>query len=313
MKKSILIVDEMHPSLFKMLEEIAFKYDYLPHIKREAILEILPKYDGLIIRSKTKIDKEFLAKADNLKFIGRAGAGLDLIDIKEAENRNIQLFSANEGNRDAVAEHTIGMILALFNKLTIANFEVKNNIWQREPNRGIELMGKTWAIIGYGNNGKATAKRLSGFGVNVIAYDKFNTDFSDGFASAASMNYIFENADIVSLHIPLNKETNKMVDQDFIKKFKKNIFLVNIARGEIVVLKELLAELKSGKVAGACLDVLENEKIVNLSNDERFVFDELVALPNTILTPHIAGWTHESYIKINEVLVSKIKQFSDSQ
>lgn len=313
MKKSILIVDEMHPSLFKMLDEIAFKYDYLPNVNREAILEILPNYEGLIIRSKTKIDKEFLEKAAKLKFIARAGAGLDLIDIKEAENRNIQLFSANEGNRDAVAEHTIGMVLALFNKLTIANFEVKNSIWQREPNRGIELMGKTWAIIGYGNNGQATAQRLSGFGVNVLAYDKFKSDFSDGFASPAAMNYIFENADIVSLHIPLNEETNKMVDQVFLNKFKKNIFLINISRGEIVVLKDLLTELESGKVAGACLDVLENEKIANLSTDEKFIFDQLAALPNTILTPHIAGWTHESYIKINEVLISKIRQFADSQ
>ncbi len=312
-KNNILIVDKLHTSIFQFLENIGFAYEYLPEINREQILEIIPKYDGLIIRSKTKIDKEFLIKAINLKFIARAGAGLDLIDLKEAESKNIQLFSANEGNKDAVAEHTIGMILMLFNKLATANFEVKNNIWQREPNRGIELMGKTWAIIGYGNNGQATAQRLSGFGVKVISYDKFKTNFTDQFAIPASMKYIFENADIVSLHIPLTSETNRLVDKDFLGKFKKNIFLLNIARGEIVVLKDLLAELKSGKVAGACLDVLENEKLANLSADEKLIFNQLIALPNTIFTPHIAGWTHESYIKINEVLVSKIKQFADSE
>jgi D-3-phosphoglycerate dehydrogenase / 2-oxoglutarate reductase len=309
MKIKVLIADEMHPSLFEMLDKIGVDHYYFPKITREEIIRQLPEYQGLIIRSKTTVDIDLLKKAVNLKFIARAGAGLDLIDIDYCHKKNITLFAANEGNRDAVAEHTIGMILSLFNKINTANIEVKNSIWQREPNRGVELMGKTWGIIGYGNNGKATAQRLSGFGVNVLAYDKFRKNIEDNFAKKASMNEIFENADIISIHIPLTSETNKMVNNSFIQKFKKNIFLINIARGEIVVLEDLLATILTGKILGACLDVLENEKINNLLQEQQQIFDSLTLLPNVIFTPHVAGWTHESYVKINEVLVEKIKRF----
>jgi D-3-phosphoglycerate dehydrogenase / 2-oxoglutarate reductase len=304
-----LIADEMHPSIFEMLDNIGMQYSYQPKISRNEIIAQIQRFDGLIIRSKTNIDNELLEAAPNLKFIARAGAGLDLIDIKATQKRNIALFAANEGNADAVAEHIIGMILSLFNKINTANTEVKNGIWQREPNRGIQLMGKTWGIIGYGHNGKATAQRLSGFGVNVLAYDKFLPNFDGNFAKKASLNDIFEMADIVSLHIPLTAETNEMVNNSFIQNFKKNIFLINSARGEIVVLKDLLKNIHTGKILGACLDVLENEKISNLQQGQQLIFDSLTNLPNVIITPHVAGWTHESYVKINEVLVEKIKRF----
>ncbi|MES2795169.1 MAG: NAD(P)-dependent oxidoreductase [Bacteroidota bacterium] len=309
MNWNVLIADEMHPSLFEMLDKIGIQYSYQPTIKRDEIKTELSHYEGLIIRSKTVVDKDLLDFGNNLKFIARAGAGLDLIDLEETKNRKIELFAANEGNRDAVAEHTLAMILCLFNKINLANAEVKNGIWHREANRGLELMGKTWGIIGFGNNGQATAQRLSGFGVEVLAFDKFDKNIGNNFAKKATMNEIFEKADILSIHVPLTELTNKMVNSDFLKKFKKKIFLINIARGEIVVLKDLLEALHSGKVLGACLDVFENEKIKDLNQEEKQIFDSLAALPNTIFTPHIAGWTQESYVKINEVLVEKIKSF----
>ncbi len=305
----VLIADEIHESLLPMLENIGLTFSYLPKITRAEILEIIYEYDGLIIRSKTKINNEFLTKASKLKFIARAGAGLDLIDIEETKKLDIALFGANEGNCDAVAEHTLGMALCLFNKINTANNEVKNGIWNREGNRGVELMGKTWGIIGYGNNGQATAKRLAGFGVNVLAYDRYRKNYSDNYAVEASMEKVFENANIISFHLPLTSATNQMVNDLYISQFKKNIYIINIARGEIVVLKDLLKNLLTGKITGACLDVLENEKISQLNKDQQVVFDALVSLPNTIFTPHIAGWTRESYVKINEVMVEKIKIF----
>lgn len=309
MAYKVIIVDELHPSIFGMLDQAGLQYLYVPNSSRAEILEKLPDYEGLIIRSKTKVDAEFLKAAPKLKFIARAGAGLDLIDIEETEKLGISLFAANEGNKDAVAEHTLAMILCLFHKINLANTEVKSSKWQRETNRGVELMGKTWGIIGYGNNGQATAQRLSGFGVNVLAYDKFKENFSDQFVQEASLEDIFEKANIVSLHIPLTDESNKFVNDNFINNFKKPFYLVNIARGEIVVLADLLKNLNSGKVLGACLDVLENEKITKLNIEEQGVFDALVALSNTIFTPHVAGWTQESYIKINEVMVEKIAKY----
>jgi D-3-phosphoglycerate dehydrogenase / 2-oxoglutarate reductase len=306
---NILIADEMHHSLFEMLDEIGVKYTYSPTIKREELLQKLKDYDGLIIRSKTPVNKELIDQAPKLKFVGRAGAGLDLIDLQYAETKNIAVFAANEGNKDAVAEHVVGMILCLFNNLNLANNEVKSGIWNREQNRGIELKGKTVGIIGYGNNGSATAKRLSGFDVKVLAYDKYQKNFSDNFATEASMEEIFEQCDIVSLHIPLTDSTDKMVNQSFLNKFTKNIYLINASRGEIVVLNDLLTGLQSGHVLGACLDVLENEKLDKLTLDQKNTFEGLIKLPNTLFTPHIAGWTHESYVKINEVIVSKIRNY----
>jgi D-3-phosphoglycerate dehydrogenase len=308
--KKILIADDLHANIFPMLAELGFEVNYQPEIKRAEILEIIQDYEGLLIRSKTKIDREFLSYSTKLEFIGRAGAGLDLIDLQAVEERNIKVFAANEGNSDALAEHTLGMILMLFNKLNFADAEVRQRIWHREENRGIELCGMTVGIIGFGNMGKAVAQRLLGFQVNVLAYDiqpKDSTEF--GFiAQEASLDDIFEQADIVSLHVPLTNNTRMMVNDDFINQFKKNIFLINTSRGEVVSTKSVLKALQSDKLRGACLDVLENEKLSTLTPEQNEVYTHLFQQKNVILTPHIAGWTVESYRKINEVLVEKLRE-----
>jgi len=304
--KRILIADEMHPSLFGMLDAAGFAYDYQPDLRRPQLLEAIGPYEGLLIRSKTAVDAEFLAKATNLQFIGRAGAGLDLIDEETCRRRGIRVFAANEGNRDAVAEHILGMLLALLNHLHTADREVRQKQWRREANRGTELGGKTVGLLGYGNNGRAFARRLSGFNVRVLACDKFRP--VDGpFAEPATLHDIFREADVLSLHVPLTDETHRWIDAGFIEKMQRPFYLLNAARGEIAVLADVLAGLQIGKLRGAALDVLENEKLAQLSPEQQATFDALAALPNVIFSPHVAGWTHESYVRINEVLVEKIK------
>jgi D-3-phosphoglycerate dehydrogenase / 2-oxoglutarate reductase len=308
--KRILIVDDLHENIFPLLADLGFEVNYQPYIKREEILEIMKNYEGLIIRSKTKVDKDFLSHCDKLEFIGRAGAGLDLIDLEEVKKRNIKVFAANEGNADAVAEHTMGMILMLFNKLNWADAEVRQRVWEREENRGIELKGMTVGIIGYGNMGMALAQRLMGFGVKVLAYDKEEKkDYEYGlYAQKATLENIFVETDLLSIHVPLTDETRMMVNDDFLSKFKKNIFLVNTSRGEVASTTSILKGLQSGKIRGACLDVLENEKLSMLTPEQEEVYTQLFQIKNVMLTPHIAGWTVESYRKINEVLVEKIRE-----
>jgi D-3-phosphoglycerate dehydrogenase len=307
--KKILIADDLHENIFPMLSELGFEVNYQPDITRSEILEIIKDYEGLIIRSKTKVDKEFLTYCDKLEFIGRAGAGLDLIDLEEVSLRNIKVFAANEGNSVAVAEHTMGMILMLFNKLNHADSEVRQSIWEREKNRGVELAGMTIGIIGYGNMGIALAQRLMGFEVKVLAYDKIEKKaYEYGlYSEKATMNDIFEDADLVTIHVPLTDETHMMINDSFIQKFKKNIFIVNTSRGEVASTDSILKGLQSGKLRGACLDVLENEKLSTLTPEQEEVYSQLFKLKNVILTPHIAGWTVESYRKINEVLIEKIR------
>jgi D-3-phosphoglycerate dehydrogenase / 2-oxoglutarate reductase len=308
--KRILIVDDLHENIFPMLSDFGFEVNYQPNIKREEILEIIKDYEGLIIRSKTKVDTAFLSHCDKLEFIGRAGAGLDLIDLEEVSRKNIQVFAANEGNADAVAEHTMGMILMLFNKLNWADAEVRQRIWHREENRGIELKGMTIGIIGYGNMGMALAQRLMGFGVKVLAYDKVEKkDYEYGlYAQKATLEDIFEETDLLSIHVPLTDETRMMINDNFLSKFKKNIFIVNTSRGEVASTTSILKGLQSGKIRGACLDVLENEKLATLTPEQEEVYNQLFQMKNVMLTPHIAGWTVESYWKINEVLVEKIRE-----
>jgi D-3-phosphoglycerate dehydrogenase / 2-oxoglutarate reductase len=306
---NILVVDEMHPSLLPMLAAKGIQADYKPTLVRKEIMESIAPYDGIIIRSKTVIDEEVLDKAPNLKFIGRAGAGLDQMDVEAILKRNIQIFNAPEGNRDAVGEHAVTMLLCLFNNILQADKEVRAKVWKREANRGIELGGKTVAIIGYGNTGNALARRLSGFNCQVLAYDKYLSNYSNAYAQEASMEQIFEQADVLSLHIPLTAETNKLVNSGYINRFQKNIFIINTARGEIISLFDLAQAIESGKVRGACLDVLENEKLNTLTPAQEKAFEMLSGVQNVIFSPHVAGWTHESYVRINEVLVKKIATF----
>ncbi len=308
---NILIVDEVHPSLFEMLDQAGLAYRYEPSFKRAQILEFIVDFEGLIIRSKTPVDVELLNCATRLKFVARAGAGLDLIDLDETQKRNIQVFAANEGNSDAVAEHVVGMLLGLFANIVKADKEVRQGIWDREGNRGIELMGKTVGIIGFGFNGSATAKRLSGFGCKVLAYDKYLKNYGNEYAQEATLEQIKAQADVISLHIPLTEETRLMLDETFIQKVAKPFFLINIARGEIVSLAAVVEALESGKIRGACFDVLENEKLAKLTPSQQEAFDYLRNSPRVILTPHVAGWTQESYYKINEALIKQIVAFAE--
>lgn len=305
----VLIVDEMHESIVQMPVELGLEVDYFPNLGLNEVAEIVEKYDGLIIRSKFSIDESFLQKATRLKFIGRAGAGLDLIDLEACKKRDIAVFAANEANRVAVAEHLIGMILALFNKIHLSHQQVKEGIWLREENRGEELFGKTVGLIGYGNNGQATAERLVAFGCKVLAYDKYRYGFGNHLVKECTMKEIFREAEIVSLHVPLASDTFQMCNHDFFDSFAKPIFFCNIARGELVVQEDLLQAIQERKIKGACLDVLENEKIHALPAKQKEIFDQLIAFPNVLITPHVAGWTFESYKKINEVLRDKIKRY----
>ncbi len=307
MNKKILITDTIHECIIPMLIKGGFEVDYLPGLSREEILNVLKQYIGVIIRSKTPADRAFMdAGALNLKFIARSGAGMDQVDLEYASKTGITLLNAPEGNRDAVAEHTVGMLLLLINKLRVADAQVRAGIWDREGNRGTELMGKTFAIIGYGFMGTAVSKRLTGFGCNVIAYDKYKTGYGSELVKETTLEEVYDQADIVSFHIPLTAETRFYVNDLFIGKFRKNIILLNTARGEIIPMESLVKNLKSGKIIAAGLDVLENERMEALSAQQKNLMSEISAMDQVILTPHVAGWTVESYIKISETLGRKI-------
>ena len=302
----ILISDRMHESIIPLIESEGFKVDYRPEIKRPEILDIIRDYTGLVIRSKTPIDRELLQKAEKLRFVGRAGAGIDQIDMEEAFNRRIHILNAPEGNRDAVAEHTVGMILSLLNKMPSGDREVRSGIWQREANRGRELNNKTVSIIGFGYMGEAVSRRLRPFGCDILAYDKYKKGLSTA-VREVDLEKVFENTDILSLHVPLTAETKFAYNYEFFQNFKKEIMLINTARGEILPLDDLVKLMDEGKIWAAGLDVLQNEKIDKLSAGEKALMENLWAHPNTIFTPHVAGWSNESYRKINETLVNKIK------
>lgn len=300
--KQVLIVDEVHPSMADGLTNLGFEVDTRLNLSADEFRRILTDYTGLVIRSKFKITGDVLEN-NQLSFIARAGAGLDLLDLDACSARGIAVFTANEGNADAVAEHVIGQMLSLAHKLHTSDTEIRHGLWERDGNRGFEIKGKTIGIIGYGNMGKAVALRLSGFGMRILAHDKYapSVDFP------ASLEQIFEDADILSLHIPLTSETHGLVTPSFIESFKKPILFINSSRGPISPLEPLLQGLRSGQIRGLALDVLPNEKLSTWSPVEKEIFTEIAAYPATIFSPHVAGWTTESYFKINEVLLEKIK------
>lgn len=302
-----LIVDSMHESLFAMLRDIGWVYDYEPAITRDEIRKKIAGYDGLVVRSKTSIDRDLLGEHPTVKIIARAGAGIDNLDEAYLAEKHIHIVHAAEGNRDAVGEYAIGALLSLMRKLPKGDTEVRNLKWDREGNRGEELMGKTVGLIGYGNMGRSFARRLSGFECKVLAYDKYKTNFSDAFAREVLPETLFAEADILSLHIPLTAETRAMVDEAYLNRFQKRIILMNTSRGEIVPLAAVAAGLASGQVRGAVLDVLENEKLHTLTPAQAQSFDQLRTRTDVIFTPHIAGWTYESHVKINVALTDKMK------
>ena len=307
----VIFIDSVHPILFKELEYLGFKCDELSHLSHQEIKALLPQYDGAVIRSKFLFDKVTLDLASNLKWIARSGAGMENINISYAESKGIKCFNSPEGNRDAVAEQAIGMLLMLFNNLKTADTEVRSGIWEREGNRGLEIKGKTVGIIGFGVMGEAFAQRLKGFNCKVIAYDKYNPNFEVDGVESVSMKELQAQSDIVSLHFNYLPENLHFFNKEVIDGFKKDIYVINTSRGKNLSIKDISIAIKLGKIKGACLDVLEFEAssfesldFFSLPEEMKFILES----DQVILSPHIAGWTKESYFKLSSFLAQKIKQ-----
>ena len=308
--KKIVFVDTVHPVLNDKLTAFGLKCIDATSLDKKECVKLLYDAFGIVIRSRFRVDKELLKDAKELKFIARSGSGMENIDIPYCKQRNIALFNSPEGNRNAVGEHTLGLLLNLLNKISKSDREIRSKTWDREANRGEELDGKTIGIIGYGNNGQAFAKKLKGFDVTILAYDKYKSNFSEGLVVESTLSEIYNKADIISFHIPLNKETKYWVNDAFFTQFKKPIYLLNIARGEIVNTASLLDALENGQVKGAGLDVMEFESSSFSSFLElipKKIYQQLIDSEKTIFTPHVAGWTKESYYKLSDVLANKIK------
>lgn len=308
----ILHLDSNHELLWNQLEQAGFHNEADFTSTKEAVEDKIYDYQGIVIRSRFKIDKTFLDKATNLQFIARVGAGLESIDCDYALEKGIHLIAAPEGNRNAVGEHALGMLLSLMNKLNRADKLVREGKWIREGNRGYELEGKTVGIIGYGNMGKSFAKKLRGFDVEVLCYD-IQENVGDENAQQVTLEKLQQKADVLSLHIPWTPETDKMVDKDFINAFTKSFWFINTSRGKNVVTADLTEAIDSGKVLGAGLDVLEYEKLsfenLFIDSEKPEAFEYLLASERVLLTPHIAGWTYESHEKLAQTIVDKIVSF----
>jgi len=306
----VLFIDRVHNDCQEILTKMGFEC-FLTHNKsKKKILEEIHLFEVIIIRSKFKITKEIINKAKKLKCIARAGAGMENIDVAYAESKGIKCIHAAEGNKDAVAEHAIAMLLSLFNNLGPSDIQVRQGIWAREQNRGIELKGKTVGIVGYGNMGSAFAERLKGFGVTVLSYDKYKKNYANGLVKECKMKDLFNECDVVSIHVPFNNETKYLINNTWINKFKKNIFIINTARGKCLNTKHLVSNIISGKIKGACLDVLEYESISFENVESKKIpsaLQYLIKSNKVIFSPHIAGWTQESNVKIAEIIAKKIE------
>ncbi|GAB4283143.1 MAG: 2-hydroxyacid dehydrogenase [Marinilabiliales bacterium] len=308
-KYKVLIVDRIHDVLIEKLKTAGIDLDYIPDILPEKILNIINTYHGLVIRSKMKIDKPVIDRADNLVFIARAGSGMENIDVDYAEKRNIICLNSPEGNSNSVGEHALGMLLSLLHKISTSNISVKNYNWDRLSFRGEELAGKTVGIIGFGNTGSAFARKLSGMDVMILTYDKYKKNFSNEYVKECSLSEIQKQADIISFHVPYNKETHYYLDKNFIDKTEKAFYLINTSRGKVINTKDMLEAVKSGKIIGACLDVIEfedtnfNKTQIPVNNK---IITEILQCENILLTPHIAGLSRQSDYKIASVLADKI-------
>lgn len=312
MKKRVLIAEKTHPVLEEKLTHAGFFCEHFSGNTLNELNAIIGEYVGIIVRSRTKLTAEILSAAVQLKFIGRLGSGMENIDTEYADFRGIVCFNSPEGNCDAVGEHAVGMLLALVNHIHTADREVRNKVWKRETNKGMELGGKTIGIIGYGHTGPAFAKRLCGWGVNLLVYDKYKSGFGNDNVIECQMDRIYNEADILSFHIPLTSETRYLFNDDYLGRFQKNIIVINTSRGEIVDTATLVWGLKSGKVSGAALDVIDYEDLLTESLDCSKIDDDfrfICGQPNVVLTPHIAGVTAESRYKLSAVLADKIVKF----
>jgi D-3-phosphoglycerate dehydrogenase len=305
---NVYFIDTVHKALEEQLSKLDFNCIDVTSTDLITLQKKLIDANGIVIRSRFPMNEDLLKFAPNLKFIARSGAGMENIDVAYCEKRNITLFNAPEGNRNAVGEHALGMLLSLMNKFQKGDAEVRKGIWDREGNRGEELDGKTVGIIGFGNNGSTFAKKLSGFDVKILVYDKYLSNLSNDFITQVSLETLYKNADIISFHIPQNEETLFWADEAFFDKIEKPIYLINLSRGKIVSTKALLKALNEGKVKGAGLDVLEFEKasFENFNQDKTEDFNALITNPKVLLTPHVGGWTTESYLKLSTVLGEKI-------
>jgi D-3-phosphoglycerate dehydrogenase / 2-oxoglutarate reductase len=308
MTKKILITDDVHPLLIEGFEKAGYVCDYLPNISLQTTTEKIADYEGLIINSKILVDKSFLNKAEKLKFVGRLGSGMEIVDKIYAKKRGVAVFSSPEGNCNAVGEHALGMLLALSNNLIRSDREVRQKIWQREKNRGFELRGKTIGIVGFGHTGSSFARKLKGMEINILVFDKYKKRFAAEFRYVQRVPSLeaLQNADIISFHLPLTDETQHLCNDAFLKNCKKGVILLNTSRGKVVQTNDLVINLKSGQVGGACLDVFENEKVETFNPIEENLYNELYKFENVVLSPHIAGWTHESKRRLSEILLEKI-------
>lgn len=307
--KRVLITDDCHPLLTEGLTNLGFVCDFLPDITPEETRRIIPGYEGLIINSKIIVDRSFLDAARILRFVGRLGSGMEIVDQAYAAERGVAVLSSPEGNRNAVAEQALGMLLTLANNLLRADGEVRRNIWRREINRGWELRGKTIGIVGFGHTGGQFARKLAGMEMTVLAFDKYRPA---GYAAEmpwvteTTLEDIQQRSDIISLHLPLTAETKHLADDAFISRCKRGFVLINTARGACIRTTDVVAALEDGRIGGACLDVYENEKPATFTEAEKHLYDRLHLLENVVLTPHIAGWTHESKRLLAEILFQKI-------
>ena len=300
-----LITDQVHQLLIDKLQAAGVKTIYLPNINQKEVEAVIADFDILVINSKINVDADFLAKSKNLKVIGRLGSGLEIIDLDEAHRKGVRVFNSPEGNRDAVAEHAIGMLLALFNKLQDAHRDVIHFDWHRDDNRGEELGGKTVGLIGFGNTGQALAKKLSGFDVDVLYYDKYKTSKSP-YAQYADLEQIYSEVDVLSIHLPLTDDTRNFLNRDFINNMQKPFYLINTSRGKVLNQEYLLEGLLGEKVLGACIDVFENEQISSYSVKEKEQIAALQATRKVLFSTHVAGWTHQSKLKLADILAQKI-------
>ncbi len=316
MDRKVLFIDHSHPILPEKLQSLGFLCDFRTEADRESLEAIAHQYFGIVVRSRINIDQFFLEKALQLKFVARYGVGLEHIDIDFARQKGIAVFASPEGSRDAVGEHTLGLLLMLMNNLSRAHQQVQNGLWLREPNRGTEIKNKTIGILGYGNMGQAFAQRLQGFEAMVIAYDKYSTNYGDSHAKAVDLETLFELSDVLSVHIPYSAENHYFINGQFLQSFAKPIYLINTARGLVLRTADLVQQLKKGKVLGAALDVIEYEEgsFVQLDPDGLpEIFQYLRKADNVILTPHIAGWSHEAKKGHAEWLGKKIESWWESK
>ncbi|MBC6990293.1 NAD(P)-dependent oxidoreductase [Hymenobacter sp. BT491] len=306
-----LVVDEMHPSLQEMLQQIDVQMHYRPDLKAAEVSAALAAqpYDGLMVRSKIRVTAELLAHGPKLRYVARAGAGVDNIDEAALAAAGVMLLNAPEGNQDAVGEFAIGLLLSLFRNIVQADSEVRQSVWRREANRGEEIGGKTIGLLGYGHMGRAFARRLAAFDCTVLAYDHDPACTADHHAALVSLAELQQRAEVFSIHIPYSVDNHRFVNDELLRGFRNPIWLLNTARGEVLDHAALVSGLQSGQIRGAGLDVLENEKLTTLTAEQQARFDFLTFAPNVILSPHIGGWTHQSYRRINEVLVWKIAEF----